>query len=280
MLCSCLLLAAPKAGAVFIPQSQQQEPQTAPQPESDANDESTDEEYYDEESFDQEAATSEEEAYTSPFGEIITAPKQVKREISDADWAKMTRDPAYQYEDPAPEPVSNEKYEERWWSKMFGSILLFFASGFGNVIIIALVALLILFIIFRIVQLNGNVFFSKRDRKLTEEVDELSDEYIPDDWEQVIRDAATAGNYRLAVRHTYRYLLSLLRDNERIDYQVAKTNYQYVLELAGTPLHKPFRQLTHEYEYAWYGGFAIPEEHFKAYYSKVTELKNELDPKR
>jgi hypothetical protein len=234
-------------------------------------DESEQEQYSDEEYTD-------EEQNQSPFPEIITPPKRAERQITDDKWLKLTRDEDFRYDDPKPPVVKNEG--SGWWTKMFMSFFSFLASTAGNIIIIAIVVLIILVIVIRIVQLNGNVFFAKKDKKLgSVETDELSDEYIPDDWEKVIREAAKAGNYRLAVRHGYRYLLSLLQEKNMITFQVAKTNYQYVFELAGTQLHKPFMQLTRDYEYAWYGGFPIEEDRFEDYYHKVITIKKELDQK-
>jgi flagellar basal body-associated protein FliL len=258
---------------------QEKEAQNDQQPagtqEETAPNESEQERYSDEEYTDEQY--TDEEQNQSPFSEIITAPKRAERKIAEDKWLKLTNDEAFRYEDPKPE-VKNEDIS--WWTKMFLNIFSFFASTAGNIIIIAIVVLIILVIVVRIVQLNGNVFFSKKDKKISQaETDELSDEYIPDDWEKVIREAAKAGNYRLAVRHGYRYLLSLLQEKNMITFQVAKTNYQYVFELAGTQLHKPFMQLTRDYEYAWYGGFNIEEDRFEDYYRKVTTIKKELDLK-
>jgi hypothetical protein len=248
---------------------QQPDGTTEEAPLSDAPEQYTDE--------DNEEQYTDEEQSQSPFPEIVTPPKRAERTITDDKWLKLTNDADFQYEDPKPQ-ANNE--ELSWWTKMFMNIFSFFASTAGNIIIIAIVVLIILVIVVRIVQVNGNVFFSKKDKKIGQtETDELSDEYVPDDWEKVIQEAARAGNYRLAVRHGYRYLLSLLQEKNMISFQVAKTNYQYVFELAGTQLHKPFMQLTRDYEYAWYGGFDIKEERFQDYYHKVTTIKKELDQK-
>jgi hypothetical protein len=243
----------------------------APLPDESGQEQDSDEEYTDEEYTDEEQSLS-------PFPEIITPPKRTERKITDDKWLQLTRDEEFQYEEPKPEVVKNENIG--WWTKMFMSIFSFFTSTVGNIIIIAIVAFIVLVIIVRVIQLNGNVFFSKKDKKINSRaVDEMSDEYVPEDWEKVIQDAAKAGNYRLAVRHGYRYLLSLLQEKNMISFQVAKTNYQYVFELAGTQLHKPFMQLTRDYEYAWYGGFQIGEDRFEDYYHKVTTIKKELDQK-
>ena len=136
---------------------------------------------------------------------------------------------------------------------------------------------LVLFIVFRVVKLNGNIFFSKKDKKIgNSSVDDLEN-YLPEDWEVVIKNAAQIGDYRLALRHSYRYMLSMLQSKALIQYQVAKTNYQYVFELNGTNFYKPFMQLTRDYEYAWYGGFEIEKAFFEKYYDTVSGLKSALN---
>jgi cytoskeletal protein RodZ len=261
-----------------------QEQQKQQQPESEAetkelpsqSDEQTSDEPTSDEDYTNDGTYTDEEK-TAPFPEIISPPERVERKVDNSQWSKLTKDKDFEYEEPT-EPKPKASNGDNWFSRMFLNLFQFLASGVGNVIIIAIVALIIILIVVRIVQLKGNIFFSKKDKKLSaEQTDELSDEYLPDDWEKVIQDAARAGNYRLAVRHGYRYLLSLLQENGLINYQVAKTNYQYVFELAGTPLHKPFMQLTRDYEYAWYGGFNIQQERFEAYYEKVSSIKKELN---
>jgi flagellar basal body-associated protein FliL len=278
LLLVCSLIHSVNAEAWQIEQKkevQNEQQPVEPLEETTPSNESEQEQYSDEESTDEEY--TDEEQNQSPFPEIITAPKRTERAIADDKWLKLTSDEDFKYEDAKPK-VENEG--TGWWTKIFMNIFSFLASTAGNIIIIAIVVLIVLIIVVRIVQLNGNVFFSKKDKKIgTEVADELSDEYVPDDWEKVIQDAAKAGNYRLAVRHGYRYLLSLLQEKNLISFQVAKTNYQYVFELAGTQLHKPFMQLTRDYEYAWYGGFNIAEERFEDYYHKVTTIKKELDQK-
>lgn len=233
-----------------------------------------DEEYVDEEYTDDVYAAQDQ---GRPIFSHTPYLEQTDRYIPDNDWQRLTDDPDFRYTEPESEVRKVQPQQESAWLRFFGAIFNFLASGAGKVIIFGLVALLVVYLIVRAVQLQGNIFFSKKDKKLpVEAADELSDDYIPASWEQVIEEAARTGNYRLAVRHSYRYLLHLLRERELIQYQTAKTNYQYAYELAGTSLYQPFMQLTRGYEYAWYGGFAIARERFEAYYEQFNGIKNDL----
>ncbi len=124
--------------------------------------------------------------------------------------------------------------------KILEAIFDFFSSSAGKALIWIVVSGIVLLLVFRIFKLNGNVLFARKDKKIgNNDGDGSADDYIPDNWEQSIADAAKAGNYRLAVRHSYRYLLNLLHENELIRFQTAKTNYQYSYELSGTRWHQP-----------------------------------------
>ncbi len=227
---------------------------------------------YSEEDYANEYAENEEPGIV--FSKPASSLPQKDRGISAAQWQKLTNDPAFQYEEQK-EEIKQE--EDSAWLRFFESLFKFLGSFAGKALIIGLVALLVIYIIFRVFQLKGNIFFAKKDKKISNaDQDELSDHFIPESWEQVIQNAAAAGNYRLAVRHCYRYLLSMLQDKEVIRYQTAKTNYQYAYELTGTNLYQPFMQLTRGYEYVWYGGFPIGKERFEAYYEQITGIKKDL----
>lgn len=210
------------------------------------------------------------------FYEAKTQPAAAKRSISDAEWKKLTNDPAFNYEDKKEKVEPQKEYKPGWWERMFGAIFDFFGSSMGKIIIIVLVVLIVLTLIFRALQLNGNIFFSKKDKRLAQE-DIDTENYVPDDWEKEINTAAQTGNYRLALRYSYRHLLLMLQEKEMITFQVAKTNYQYVYELKGTDLYKPVMQLTREYEYAWYGGFDIERSFFENYRQMIANIKKELN---
>lgn len=216
-----------------------------------------------------------EEAYVPAFTKTEAFPSQKARSVPATQWQKLTRDKAFQYEE---EPEEKEPASNSAWLNFFMAIFEFLTSTGGKILLAIIVAILVIWIVVRIFQLKGNIFFAKKDKKLGNGiVDELSDQYIPDNWEQAIQNAVNSGNYRLAVRHGYRYLLHLLQEKELIHFQTAKTNYQYAYELSGTRLHKPFLQLTRNYEYAWYGGFDIDRERFESYYHVITGIKNELN---
>ena len=73
-----------------------------------------------------------------------------------------------------------------------------------------------------------------------------------------LAEAEAAGNYRLALRLGYLQLLKLLSDQNLIRWQPDKTNHAYLAELPGEHLRAPFRELTRQFEYVWYGELPLP----------------------
>lgn len=217
-----------------------------------------------------------QESAKIPFSEVSTPLPFHDRAIDAAEWERLTADETFNYTDEKPEVEKEPSEQDSGFRKFMNELFEFFRSGAGKVLIWILVAGAVLFIIFRIFKLNGNVLFARKDKKINNQPDETADDYQPENWEQSIADAAQAGNYRLAVRHGYRYLLNLLQEQGKIRFETAKTNYQYSYELSGTRLHQPFLQLTRQYEYAWYGGFDIGKEQFEAYYRLLTETRRSL----
>jgi hypothetical protein len=78
-----------------------------------------------------------------------------------------------------------------------------------------------------------------------------------------IEKAVTQHNYRLAVRLLYLRCLKQLSDAELIKWQIDKTNSAYINELSNQEQRKVFKTLTLQFEYVWYGEFAIDAPVFK-----------------
>ncbi len=76
------------------------------------------------------------------------------------------------------------------------------------------------------------------------------------------QQAADRGEYRLAIRYQYVYLLRLLAEKQMIVLLPQKTNAQYLSEVKQRPFSEAFAKLTLQYEYVWYGGFTLTREQF------------------
>lgn len=82
------------------------------------------------------------------------------------------------------------------------------------------------------------------------------------DFDAEIAAAVQHNNYRLAVRLHYLESLKKLSDKGLIHWEQSKTNHDYLNELTDSEKKQGFGQLTQQFEYAWYGNFAVSEQRF------------------
>ncbi|WP_237275903.1 DUF4129 domain-containing protein [Tenacibaculum ovolyticum] len=126
------------------------------------------------------------------------------------------------------------------------------------------IAVLVLYFIIKFfLKVNArNIVTGKKAKSIVNLSDE--EELIRDrDLPKLIKGAITDGNYKLATRYYYLLLLKKLSEKELISWQQEKTNEDYIKEVSSNKdLHKEFKEVTHLYDYVWYGEFLIDKEKF------------------
>lgn len=76
----------------------------------------------------------------------------------------------------------------------------------------------------------------------------------PEGWAHLADELARQGQFREAIRHLYLALLSRLHRDGAIDYDPAKSNWDYFRGFRGArEALGPFRELTLRFDFAWYG---------------------------
>ena len=96
------------------------------------------------------------------------------------------------------------------------------------------------------------------------------------DLNELIDEAIKDGNYRLAVRFYYLFILQQLTTKDLIDWQVQKTNHDYIFEIQNTQLQGDFREVTDIYDYIWYGNFEVDKTAFAKAETHFKSIKNQL----
>ncbi|MNE89866.1 hypothetical protein D3C80_1873230 [compost metagenome] len=84
------------------------------------------------------------------------------------------------------------------------------------------------------------------------------------DFDKLIADAVESRNYRLAVRLYYLKTLKELNNRSLITWKPEKTNHNYITELSAVHLKEGFQQMTHQFEFVWYGEFDLAENDFNS----------------
>ncbi len=77
--------------------------------------------------------------------------------------------------------------------------------------------------------------------------------------------ALNQGDYRLAIRMQFIKVMQYLSSSSIIRWLPEKTNRQYLNEMTEGDIREAFRELSHIYEWVWYGNTAIQEEDFRIY---------------
>ncbi len=134
------------------------------------------------------------------------------------------------------------------------------SSRFTQILLWTLAGLFILFIIYRLFMADGA--FRRKSRSLKTEEPTVEEENISGetDFDALISQSLKNNNYRQAIRYQYLKTLHTLAGKQLLELAADKTNYQYVREMKKLALQNEFASLTLNYEYVWYGEFAIERE--------------------
>ncbi len=119
----------------------------------------------------------------------------------------------------------------------------------------------VIFILFRLFGGSSNLF--SRNKSLQPmDADDAPKETIKASPIALAQQAAAAGNFRMAVRYQYIYILQRMAEKRLVQLQPQKTNAQYLDEVSNLPLKNEFATLTLQFEYIWYGEFAITQKQY------------------
>lgn len=130
-----------------------------------------------------------------------------------------------------------------------------------RVLAIIIILIVVYFIVKMIINKEGGWIFSRSSKKInvTENVEENIHTI---DFKTIVSEAVQGKNFRVAIRYYYLWLLKSLSDKEIIEWDIEKTNSDYLYEINDVALQKDFRFLSYVYEYSWYGEFELTEEDF------------------
>lgn len=172
---------------------------------------------------------------------------------------------------------------KQWLSDLFQK--LFNLSGDGQAssftevalkIFYVVVFLLVVYFIFRaIINKEGTWVFGKSSEKNIVPVTDIESNIHVADFKSLIEIAESEKNYRLAVRYYYLWLLRSLTNAQLIDYDVEKTDSDYLYELQSKDNRDQFSYTSYLYNYIWYGEFDVNTQQFdKAKHAFTTFINN------
>lgn len=180
------------------------------------------------------------------------------------------KDNSFVYEEKAPIKTLWDRFEE-WFTQWLKSAfdvqdrdravtILDYAI---NTIAVILILLVIFLIIKAILNKEGTwIFGSKSDRNLIR-YDEIEKNLHLVDFEKLIKESIKSGEHRLSIRYYYLFLLKKMSDKQIIEWDVEKTNSDYIYEIKSPELKANFEYLSYLYNYMWYGEFDLTLEDFE-----------------
>ena len=152
----------------------------------------------------------------------------------------------------------------QFWEAIFGVGT---ASGFlyfiFRIVPYIMLGVLIYLLIRFFLKVNSNNLIGKNQEKgqivFSEEEQIIKNEDI----NTLINEAIKQKNYRLAIRYYYLLSLKILSENNKIEWQLQKTNEDYIKEISKDSLSADFKNVTKIYDYVWYGEFGIDQLKFE-----------------
>ncbi len=149
---------------------------------------------------------------------------------------------------------------ESWLAKIFKPIAKFFSNFFGGLGIlgsalayIAITIIVLLLIAAIVFVASDGTMFRKAPKEsalsMTNDIEDIKEM----DLSVALNKALEAGDFRLATRYLYLIILKDLDAKKLIQWEIKKTNYDYVNELKAPKLRDGLRFVTMAFEYVWYG---------------------------
>lgn len=206
----------------------------------------------------------------------IDSSKIQERSINTEALQKIRENEDFQYDRYKEPPRS---IWDRFWSWVWYKIDQLMSTKPGKItvwtVIILLAVAAIVFFVMKVMGMNKAGLFA-RESDSAIQYNLSSDDINQISFEQAIEQAILQGNFRLALRLLYLQSLKKLSDKGYIDWQINKTNSDYIFEVLNKPWHPLFKSLTRKFEYTWYGEMNIGKDDFENLQLQFQQFNNQL----
>ena len=191
----------------------------------------------------------------------ITFSKEFKKKYNDEDFV---------YEEKTKEKNAWDRFKA-WLADLLQNIFNFSSEHTSTkvvVIILKTLAVLVVgFVIYLIVKaiLNkeGQWIFGKNSNKKVIYDSDIEKQLFVTNFEKLIQDTLTSGQTRLTIRYYYLWLLKKMSEKNIIEWDLEKTNSDYLYEINNENQKSDFAYLSYLYNYIWYGEFEIDQTTFE-----------------
>lgn len=176
---------------------------------------------------------------------------------------------AFIYEFKTPEKNAWDRFLE-WLANIFKNLFHFSNSEasmkFVIILLKTLAILVVVFVVYLIVKsiLNkeGKWIFGRNSSKNVINYTEVEKNLHLIDFEKLIAKTLQSGEKRLSIRYYYLWLLKKMAANGIIEWDIEKTNSDYLYEIKKQATKEEFTYLSYLYNYIWYGEFDLDNDTF------------------
>lgn len=173
------------------------------------------------------------------------------------------------YEFKTPEKNAWDRFKE-WLANFFKNIFSFTdnktATNFVDILLRVIAILIVVAVIYMIVKAimnkEGQWIFGKNSDKKIINYDEIEKNLHLVDFEKLIQNSLNSDEKRLTIRYYYLWLLKKMSNNQIIEWDVEKTNSDYLYEIKNEAQKEEFAYLSYLYNNIWYGEFELDETTF------------------
>ncbi|SHG35506.1 hypothetical protein SAMN05443549_103370 [Flavobacterium fluvii] len=182
---------------------------------------------------------------------------------------KKYTDAAFIYEFKTPEKNAWDRFKE-WLANLFNNLFSFTdskaANNFVDILLRTIAIGIIIFVIYLIAKAIMNkegqwIFGRNSDRKIIN-YDEIEKNLHLVDFEKLIQNSLQLDEKRLTIRYYYLWLLKKMSEKQIIEWDVEKTNSDYLYEIKNESQKDEFAYLSYLYNNIWYGEFELDDETF------------------
>lgn len=145
-----------------------------------------------------------------------------------------------------------------------------------NVLLYIVLALLFVFLILRIFQIQFNKKKRTQNGSNTVLLEDNPDELIKNELVSKLETALKSANYNTALRFLFLQLLEQLQQKGIIEWNKYKTNGEYLKELEDAEYYIGMRSFTYDYEYFWFGEYHLSETEYALLFDKYSQLIDKI----
>lgn len=199
---------------------------------------------------------------------------------------KKYTDSEFVYEYKTPEKNAWDRFKE-WLANVFKDLFRFSSNetsmNFVSILLKVLAVLIIVAVIYLIakalINKEGQWIFGKDSNRKTVYYTDIEKNIHLLDFKKLIEESLEKGDKRLCIRYYYLWLLKVMAQNHYIEWDIEKTNSDYLYEIQ-SPTHKQeFTYLSYLYNYIWYGEFEIDDNMFQkaqiSFKNSIKKFSNE-----